>query len=237
MKKREKVLILCQRRKGPMPPGEEGSIETEEIPELLEFVRMFFLLYKNDETYFDTHPIPKIEYLSSKRWNVDSLEKDQYGFTILPGRVDYQLNLAKDFPGTLEFVETHKGQYSLIVLQQCPLIHMEYDLISTLLLENGRMAFMRSPNFVEIIDFMKNVALPNVYRTTDIGNYFTVDTDPKFQDMIILKKGASSSPPSSSSPPKTKMHCGSKCHILGGKRNKTKRNKTKRNKKQTNKRK
>jgi len=257
MRKRDKVLILCQRRKGPMPPGEEGTVEDVEIPELLEFIRVFFVLHSNDENYFDTHPIPKIEYVSSKMWNDPRLTETLYGRSVLPGRVDYQLNLSKEFPGALEFVEEHKGQYSLIVLQQCPLIHMEYDLINTLLLEDGRMAFMRSPNFVEIIDFMKNTALRNVYRTTDIGNYFTVDTDRKFQDMIIFKKGKSSlekleeiihlfwskglpsPPPSSTLPPPPPLSCQcnpkSKCNILGGKRNKTKRNKTKRNKTKRNK--
>jgi len=249
MRKREKVLILCQRRKGPMPPGEEGTVEDVEIPELLEFIRLFFLLHNNDENYFDTHPIPKIEYVSSKMWNDPRLTETLHGKTVLPGRVDHQLNLSKEFPGALEFVEKHKEQYSLIVLQQCPLIHMEYDLINTLLLKNGRMAFMRSPNFAEIIHFMKTVALTNVYRTTDIGNYFTVDTDRKFQDMIILKKGKSSLEeleeiihlfwstrvPSPPPPPSSQCNPKSKCNISGRKRNKTKRNKTKRNKKQTNK--
>jgi len=229
MIKRDKVLILCQRRKGPMPPGEEGTVEDIEIPELLEFIRVFFILHNNDENYFDTHPIPKIEYLSSKMWHDDSLTETLYGNPVLPGRVDYQLNLAREFPGALEFVEKNKGQYSLIILQQCPLIHMEYDLISELLKEDGRMAFMRSPDFNKIIDFMKNTVLSNVYRTTDIGKYFRVDTNKKYENMVILKKGNGTKVETLSPPPKIKLYCGSKskCHILGGKRNKTKRKREK----------
>lgn len=185
----DNVLVLCQRKNGPMPPGEDGNVEEIEIPEIIEFVHDFFILYHNDKKYFDSHSSPEIEYLSDKIWNDDTLTEkfkiNDKEYPALSGYVDYQLRLAKGFPDVDEFVKNHT--YNLIVLQQCPLARMEYDLISKLLKHDGRIAIIRTPDFQEAINRIRYTTLPMAYKESNILQYFVEDTDKKYENMIIFK--------------------------------------------------
>lgn len=118
------VLVLCQRKTGTgvSATGVLGRVEDMVVPQINDFVKSKL---GEDVT---------IEYLTSAGGQVD-------------GTADYNL-LLNDNPenkAAVDFIRNHTGYYSLIILNTCPYISMDYKLISSLLTPDGIMAFTKYP--------------------------------------------------------------------------------------------
>jgi len=112
----KKVLILCQRKQG-LDTVNINDVKDTVIPLINEYVENVL------------GPDTTIEYLT---------DGDD-------PTVEYNFTLDKHNPKAAEFISTHKGTYSLIILNTCPLIYMDYELIYSLLEPNGFMVFQAFP--------------------------------------------------------------------------------------------
>jgi hypothetical protein len=118
------VLVLCQRKTGTgvSATGVLGRVEDMVVPQINDFVKSKL---GEDVT---------IEYLTNAGGQVD-------------GTADYNL-LLNDNPenkAAVDFIRNHTGYYSLIILNTCPYISMDYQLIYDLLTPDGMMAFTKYP--------------------------------------------------------------------------------------------
>jgi len=110
-----KVLILCQRKTGKCSNYQHLSVENEIIPKIETFLTSY--LHGNDYS---------VEYMSS------------ISQSNIIGTVDFDIRV-ENSPEFLDFLNTHKNYYSIIILQTCPFMFMKYDLIRELLCDNGVM--------------------------------------------------------------------------------------------------
>jgi hypothetical protein len=119
-----KVLVLCQRKKGLLYTN-EGTKNVKEIivPKISNIVPK---ILGTDKEY-------SIEYLSN---NVNKEEVDILG----------ELNLKNKF--TQNFLTNNKNSYSLIILNTCPFILINYQIIHELLRDDGHMVFSIYPKNV-----------------------------------------------------------------------------------------
>jgi hypothetical protein len=113
------VLVLCQRKTG---TGVSGRVEDTVIRPINDFIKS---ILSDDVT---------IEYLTDKDYQCD-------------GTADYELKLNQnpENEAAVKFIREHTGYYSLIILNTCPYINMDYQLIYNLLTPDGMMAFTKYP--------------------------------------------------------------------------------------------
>ena len=117
----KKVLVLCQRSHGTSTSG-RGTVEDLIVPLI------------NDTVHRLIGEGADIEYLTDNVGNRDG--GATYVFTL----DDNPSNEA-----SVEFIASHESYYSLIILNTCPLIFMDYWLISRLLKPDGSIYFANFP--------------------------------------------------------------------------------------------
>jgi hypothetical protein len=132
------ALVMCQRKTTTTPSDIEyvdrARIKTEDF------------IHKYDSS------ITKIEYLS---WIYDN---DPNGF------VDYNFRLGledvmldnTDIHKSREFIDTHLKYYSLIILNIC-VYDMEYNVISQILKDDGRIIFTKFPTGLILQDNLETI--------------------------------------------------------------------------------
>jgi hypothetical protein len=122
----KKVLVLCQRKTGPLhyTPIRVEEIITPKIETLVENI-----LETDDYT---------IEYLSDKKGHEEG-DVDILG--------SLEKNTSDEF--TTNFLLKNKNSYSLIILNTCPFSLIPYPVIYKLLVENGFMAFSAYPSNIK----------------------------------------------------------------------------------------
>ena len=168
----KKVLVLCQRKSGWLYAG---KIDNEDI-------------YKKVENIIT----PKINQL------VRSLVGDDYAINYLSSVEDKNSDLATGKVGiegilkndtfltfnnetipVSDFIHQHEGSYDLILLNTCPFILMDYNLISQLLAADGLMVFTV---------YTASGKKGNARRMIDIpSKYFTL-ADTHGDDVLIYTK-------------------------------------------------
>jgi hypothetical protein len=117
-----KVLVLCQRKEGKERLGER-NVNNTTVP-LINLLLDHFFPEKNYS----------VEYMSRRDLNY------------APGDiVDYEFALSEEFPEAVEFVESHLKHYSLVLLNTCPYMLMNYEMIKKILTDDGRMVFSAFP--------------------------------------------------------------------------------------------
>ena len=121
----KEVLVLCQRKSGKIESRLYSSNDVEEliIPRINEIVQ--------EQLGSDTN----IKYLTDMKGTIDG--SADYKFSL----DSYSYNLEAK-----EFISTHIGFYSLIILNTCPFLHMNFKVIYDLLKPGGIMAFTTFPN-------------------------------------------------------------------------------------------
>jgi hypothetical protein len=119
-----KVLVLCQRKTGILYTS-EGNKNVKEIivPKITNIIQK---ILGTDDEY-------SIEYLSN---DVNKEDVDILG----------ELNLKNKF--TQDFLTNNKNSYSLIILNTCPFILIDYEIIHKLLRDDGHMVFSIYPKNV-----------------------------------------------------------------------------------------
>ena len=119
----KEVLVLCQRKSGKIESRLYSSNDVEEliIPRINEIVQ--------EQLGSDTN----IKYLTDMKGTMD-------------GSADYNLTLNSYNLEAKEFISNHIGFYSLIVLNTCPFIFMDFKIIYDLLKPGGIMSFNTFPN-------------------------------------------------------------------------------------------
>ena len=119
----KEVLVLCQRKSGKIESRLYSSNDVEEliVPRINEIVQQ--------QLGNDTN----IKYLTDMKGTMD-------------GSADYNFSLDSYNPEAREFISTHIGFYSLIILNTCPLVYMDFKIIYDLLKPGGIMSFNTFPN-------------------------------------------------------------------------------------------
>jgi hypothetical protein len=119
----KEVLVLCQRKSGKIESRLYSSNDVEEliVPRINEIVQ--------EQLESDTN----IKYLTDMKGTID-------------GSADYKFSLDSYNPEAREFISTHIGFYSLIILNTCPFIYMDFKIIYDLLKPGGIMSFNTFPN-------------------------------------------------------------------------------------------
>uniref|UniRef100_A0A6C0LB36 Methyltransferase n=1 Tax=viral metagenome TaxID=1070528 RepID=A0A6C0LB36_9ZZZZ len=115
-----KVLVLCQRKN-----GKSGSFDVEDttVPLIHIMLDHFF----PGQEY-------SVEYMSAMA-TVEHSEES----------VDYAFNLKHNEPKAIEFVQTHLKYYSLVLLNTCPFLGMNYEMIKEIMTDNGRLVASAFP--------------------------------------------------------------------------------------------
>jgi len=152
----KEVLVLCQRKSGKIESRLYSSNDVEEliIPRINEIVQ--------EQLGSDTN----IKYLSDMKGTID-------------GSADYKFSLDSYNPEAREFISTHIGFYSLIILNTCPFLYMDFKIIYDLLKPGGIMSFNTFPNtsaniflpeekITEIDTLFENIG-KNLYRKKQSG--------------------------------------------------------------------
>jgi hypothetical protein len=137
----KEVLVLCQRKSGKVDSRRYSSNNVEEliIPRINEIVQ--------EQLGSDTN----IKYLTDMKGTMD-------------GSADYNLTLNSYNLEAKEFISNHIGFYSLIILNTCPFIFIDFKIIYDLLKPGGIMSFNTFPNTA-------NIFLPEE-KITEIDSLF-----------------------------------------------------------------
>jgi hypothetical protein len=147
----KKVLVLCQRKSGNLDRGNGKYIKVDEVvvPKINKLVNSLL------------GPDYTIEYLSNK----ESYTEEE------GGEVDIDLDLVEYNPLAREFIERNISKYDLIILNTCPFMLMNYNIIYKLLKENGLMIFSKYPREDKLEPPKKNENLINLFTdvSSDIG--------------------------------------------------------------------
>lgn len=119
----KEVLVLCQRKSGKVDSTRYSSNNVEEliVPRINEIVQ--------EQLGSDTN----IKYLTDMKGTMD-------------GSADYNFSLNSYNLEAKEFISNHIGFYSLIILNTCPFIFMDFKIIYDLLKPGGIMSFTTFPN-------------------------------------------------------------------------------------------
>jgi hypothetical protein len=124
------VLVLCQRKTGTgvSATGVLGRVEEMVVPKINDFVKSKL----GDDV--------SIEYLTDGGGQKDADDNTD-------GTADHNHKLIKNsgVDKIDTFIREHTGYYSLIILNTCPYISMDYQLIYDLLTPDGMMAFTKYP--------------------------------------------------------------------------------------------
>jgi hypothetical protein len=187
----QKVLVLCQRKKGVFFAGRNGyqKVEEEIVPQINALA----------DSLLPSHYT--IEYLSSLDSNFKEGEVDIKGVLANNGSLSFQhkkyKNEYEESMPTGEFIAQNEGTYALIILNTCPFILMDYDIISQLLAPDGLMVFSVYPN---------QMLSKEKYDNNARKKLFVIDED-RLPGVLIYKKKPNTSPdqrsPKKASPKKT----------------------------------
>ena len=141
----KKVLVLCQRKTGPLhyTPRRVEEIITPKIETLVEKI-----LETDDYT---------IEYLS------DKIGHEEGDVDILGS---LEKNASDEF--TNDFLSKNKNSYSMIILNTCPFALMPYAVIYKLLVENGLMVFSAYPSNIKDTQYKFKLYIPPADRFSNI---------------------------------------------------------------------
>jgi len=163
----KKVLVLCQRKTGPLhfTPKRVEEIITPKLDTLVKNI-----LGTDEYT---------IEYLSDKRGHGE-------------GDVDILGSLEKNESDefTSEFLSKNKNSYSMIILNTCPFELMPYAVIYKLLVENGLMVFSAYPSNIKDTQYKYKLYIPPADRFINIT---TEDIDAVMYKKIIPTQSAGKS--------------------------------------------
>jgi len=160
----KKVLVLCQRKTGPLQftPRRVEELITPKIETLVKNI-----LGTEDYT---------IEYLSDKIGHEE-------------GEVDILGSLEKNESDafTSDFLLKNKNSYSMIILNTCPFFLMPYTVIYKLLVENGLMVFSAYPSNIKDTQYTYKLYIPPADR---FSNITTQDIDAVMYKKIIPTQSA-----------------------------------------------
>jgi hypothetical protein len=153
------VLVLCQRKKGKDAGQAKDShllVENTTVPMIHILLDHFF----PGKEY-------SVEYMSAM--SIVEHSKDS---------VDYAFNLRDDEARAVAFVASHTKQYSLVLLNTCPFLGMNFRMIHDILKDDGRMVFSAFPGkgldekfYHSIRDIMQEVKIPDYPH--NLFNFFT----------------------------------------------------------------
>jgi hypothetical protein len=118
---KKSVLVLCQRKEG---VGTDYRVLVHEklIPTLEALIKTFLRkMMGNDDT--------TIEYMAPL--NTFSAHSEQFD------KVDFDMSLKTKDPSTEQFCKEHLEFYDLIVMQTCPWVDMDLQLVGSILKKGG----------------------------------------------------------------------------------------------------
>lgn len=119
----KKVLVLCQRKTGILSSiGSQSQLVEETITPLIN--RYINIVMGPDTT---------IIYLTK-------IDPDH------PGTADYDCYLQNNSPCTIDFISEHGNSFDLIILQTCPYKLFNYEIVHTLLKQDGYLGITTAPN-------------------------------------------------------------------------------------------
>jgi hypothetical protein len=144
----KRVLVLCQRKHG-LDDLRRGDVKETVIPKINEYVEQIL------------GPDTTIEYLTDDKRD--------------PTSADFNFTLKKGNSEADEFTSTHRGIYSLILLNTCPFLNMDFKLIHLLLQPGGIMVFKAFPNNnIDKDYFIRWRGIPDNDRNIEsLHHYFT----------------------------------------------------------------
>jgi hypothetical protein len=151
----KRVLVLCQRKQGMDSIG-KSDVKDTVIPKINEYVKKVL------------GPNTRIEYLTDDKSDPT---------------VDFNFTLEKGEREADEFISNHRGMYSLIILNTCPFLYMDFELIHSLLHPGGIMVFKVFPNNNINKDYFTkwSSGLPEINRNIEsLHQYFTNILHPEF---------------------------------------------------------
>ena len=118
---KKSVLVLCQLKEG---VGTDYRVLVQEklIPTLEALIKTFLRkMTGNDDT--------TIEYMAPL--NTFSAHSEQFD------KVDFDMSLKTKDPGTEQFCKEHLEFYDLVVMQTCPWVGMDLQLVGSILKKGG----------------------------------------------------------------------------------------------------
>jgi hypothetical protein len=129
-----KVLVLCQRKTGdPHNSKDYQTVKEDIVPKINILVDALL-----------QHKPHTIEYLSSLEGDHKEGTVDIKGFL----QADSTLTFETKTLSTRDFVDENEGTYALILLNTCPFMFMDFDLIYQLLAADGLMVFSAFPRAI-----------------------------------------------------------------------------------------
>lgn len=129
-----KVLVLCQRKTGdPHNSKDYQTVKEDIVPKINILVDALL-----------QHKPHTIEYLSSLEGDHKEGTVDIKGFL----QADSTLTFENKTQSTRDFVDENEGTYALILLNTCPFMFMDFDLIYQLLAADGLMVFTAFPRAI-----------------------------------------------------------------------------------------
>ena len=111
---KKSVLVLCQRKEG---FTFEINVQDHLIPTLEKIIKAFLREKMGDDT-------SDIKYMTSLNSEPNN-------------KADFNISLVSSNPKAKEFSQQHSEFYDLIVLQTCPYMYMDFNLIRNILKEGG----------------------------------------------------------------------------------------------------
>jgi len=129
----QKILVLCQRKTG-KSAKDEYNVEDVVVPQITELIQT--LLGSDTKTIYMT-----------------DIEKDR------PGEIDIDCKLDGITQCSKEFISEHNNSFDLIILQTCPLIVLNLDIIINLLKPRGMLGITNFP-----IKLIKNCLFDDVIK-------------------------------------------------------------------------
>jgi hypothetical protein len=109
-----------------------------------------------------------VEYMSSISKNDDI------------NSVDYDFNLELENSDAINFINNHKNYYSIIILNTCPFIHMNFEIISSIMKDDGIMIFSSFPNtFINnyLLNKTEDFMIKNPYQEFNLFKFFDKKED------------------------------------------------------------
>lgn len=142
----KKVLVLCQRKTGkrhPFSPNDKKTVEETVTPIINGYIDTLMGTNTTNTT------IIYLTKITSEH----------------PGTADYDCLLRqRDSPCATNFIAEHGNSFDLIILQTCPFIYFDYDIIHSLLKPDGYLGLMIAPNFwdKEPMNTTKKLIIPHI---------------------------------------------------------------------------
>ena len=165
----KKVLVLCQRKTGkrhPFSPDDKETVEETVTPIINGYIDTLMGTNTTNTT------IIYLTKITSEH----------------PGTADYDCLLRqRDSPCATNFIAEHGNSFDLIILQTCPFIYFDYDIIHSLLKPDGYLGLMVVPNKwnIEQLSRTKNLIFDRIKSTNFVLHL-------ESPEIILFKKGTQS---------------------------------------------